>query len=191
MARGTDGMDDAALCGQLATDLDGGLEALVLAYQDRIYRFALRFCGSAQDAEEITQDAFVRAYHALKTYAPERIRALALRPWLYRITINVARNRARRKVLPIAEGVDEETVALTAAPAGQPDAMAERSQDRQRLATALAALPAHYREAIILRFVEGLSYDDTAAALGRPVGTVKSEVHRGLTRLRAIMGEQE
>jgi RNA polymerase sigma-70 factor, ECF subfamily len=199
MTRTTGEADDAALCSRLAVDIDGGLEALVLAYQNRIYRFALRFCANAQDAEEITQDAFVRAYNALKTYAPERITAMALRPWLYRITINVARNRTRRKVLPIADDVagdltgdvDETSAALTIAPAGEPDVMAERSQDRQRLAVALAALPGRYREAIILRYIEDLSYEDAAAALGRPAGTIKSDVHRGLARLRAIMGETE
>ena len=74
----------------LARDLDGSFERLVLAYQDRLYAFALRFCGNREDAEEVAQDAFVRAYRALKTYPADRVRALALRAWLYRIALNVA-----------------------------------------------------------------------------------------------------
>src|SRR5450432_2399213 len=81
----------------LANDLDGHFEALVLAFQDRLYGFALRFCANREDAEEIAQDAFVRAYRALQKYPPDRIRSLSLRAWLYQIALNVARNRFRRK----------------------------------------------------------------------------------------------
>src|SRR5215204_5011396 len=72
-------------------------ESLVTAYQERIFRFALRYCGNREDAEETAQDAFVRAYRALQTYPPDRRRGLNLRAWLYTITLNVARNRVRRK----------------------------------------------------------------------------------------------
>ena len=81
----------------LAEDLDGQFELLVRTYQDRLYSFALRLSRSREDAEEIAQDAFVRAYRALKTYAPERIAALSLRAWLYQIALNVTRNRFRRR----------------------------------------------------------------------------------------------
>ena len=83
----------------IANDLDGTFEELVRVYQDRLFSYALRLTGRREDAEEVAQDAFVRAYRALGTYPAERIRALALRPWLYRITLNVARNRFRGKKL--------------------------------------------------------------------------------------------
>ncbi|MER3459109.1 MAG: RNA polymerase sigma factor, partial [Chloroflexota bacterium] len=88
-------MDD--LAAQLATGVDSHFERLVLAYQDRLYAFALRLSANPQDAEEIVQDAFVRAYHALKRYEAERIRTMALKPWLYQIALNVFRNRARTR----------------------------------------------------------------------------------------------
>src|SRR6202162_888028 len=88
---------EAALEAALAEDLEGCFEKLVREYQDRLYSFAHRLAGNSEDAEEITQDAFVRAYRAMKTYEAERIRALSLKAWLYQITLNVARNLRRRK----------------------------------------------------------------------------------------------
>ena len=88
----------------LACDVDRQFERLVLAYQDRLYGFVLRLSGSPRDAEEITQDAFIRAYHALVRYPKERIQALALRPWLYQIALNAFRNARRGKKLAVTSG---------------------------------------------------------------------------------------
>src|SRR6266567_844722 len=92
-------IDEQSLSAHLAADLEGHFEHLVRTYQGRLYSFALRLTGSRQDAEESTQDAFVRAYRALQGYAEERRRALRIRPWLYQITLNVVRNRVRRPML--------------------------------------------------------------------------------------------
>src|SRR5688572_25900883 len=90
--------DDERLASRLASDLDASFEDLVQAFQDRLFGFALRLTGRAQDAEDVTQDAFVRAYRALERYPTEQRRTLQLKAWLYRITLNVVRNRARRPV---------------------------------------------------------------------------------------------
>ena len=87
-------MDDTELVLRLARDLDGSFEALVQAHVDRCHAIALRL-GNPHDAEEITQDALVRAYRALAGYDPDRIRELRLRPWLTTIVLNLCRNRAR------------------------------------------------------------------------------------------------
>src|SRR5437899_5955060 len=92
-------IDEQSLSAHLAVDLDGHFEHLVRSYQDRMYAFALRLTGSRQDAEESTQDAFVRAYRALERYPRERRRELHLRAWLYQILLNVGRNRVRRRKL--------------------------------------------------------------------------------------------
>src|SRR6266702_2398549 len=84
------------LSAELAADLDKHFEHLVRTFQDRLYGFTLRLTGSRQDAEESTQDVFVRAYRALEKYPEERRRDLRLRPWLYQIALNVVRNRVRR-----------------------------------------------------------------------------------------------
>lgn len=176
----------------LAGDVDGTFERLVRVFQDRLYSFAHRLCGSREDAEEVAQDAFVRAYRALKSYPPERIRALALQAWLYRITLNVARNRRRRKRIPQVS-IENGGAAGEAAqrawdspddPDSRPDSRLERGQQRANLASLVATLPERYRSAIILRYVEGLTLDEVADVLKQPVGTTKSNVHRAVNMLR-------
>jgi RNA polymerase sigma-70 factor (ECF subfamily) len=173
---------EPTLADRLAVDLDGAFEAVVLALQRPVYRFAYRYCGNAQDAEEIAQDAFVRAYGALRGYEPERIRALTLMPWLLTIAVNVARNRVRGKRLPTddLDGVDEPL----ASGADEPERISERRELSDRLAEALLDLPPRYRAPVILRHVLGMSYDEIAETLEQPQGTVKSNVHRGVQLLR-------
>ena len=93
-------MDDDELTERLARDLDASFEALARAHADRCYSIALRTLGDPHDAEEVAQDALVRAYRALATYPADRIRALRLRPWLATIVLNLCRNRVRRHVPP-------------------------------------------------------------------------------------------
>ncbi len=173
-------MSDLAV--RLAEDLDGTFETLVLELQGPVFRFAYRYCGNAQDAEEIAQDAFVRAYQALQGYAPERIAALKLLPWLLTITVNLSRNRVRKKQLPAVslDGI-EEPVAERAA---EPEQIGARNELADRLIEALRELPPRYRSAVILRHVLGLGYEEIAATLDQPAGTAKSNVHRGVHLLR-------
>jgi RNA polymerase sigma-70 factor (ECF subfamily) len=165
----------------LADDLDGHFEEMVLAYQERIYRFALRLAGNSQDAEEIAQDAFVRAYRALKQYPRERVHSLILRPWLYQICLNVFRNHVRRRTLQVVPldgdlyaGSDRE----------RPERVAEVAEGNRELANLLAALPERYRAAVVLRHIEELGIAEIATVLKQPEGTVKSNIHRGMQLLR-------
>ncbi|HZU11432.1 MAG TPA: RNA polymerase sigma factor [Chloroflexota bacterium] len=176
--------DDRALCDALAADLDGNFEHLVISWQDRLYRFALRVSGSPSDAEEIAQDAFVRCYRALQGYMPDRIRALSLRAWLYRITLNVARNRLRRRTPP------GEELGEHAAGTPDPGMLAVRAERVRDLQQALTLLPEVPRAAVVLRYVEELSYGEIAGVLGIPEGTARSHVHRGLRTLRELMTEE-
>src|SRR5258708_12099571 len=112
-------IDEQSLSAHLAADLDGHFEHLVRTYQDRLYSFALRLTGSRQDAEESTQDAFVRAYRALHSYPEDRRRAMRLRPWLYQITLNTVRNRVRRPML-VTVAVEGPVANALAPPAHQP-----------------------------------------------------------------------
>jgi RNA polymerase sigma-70 factor (ECF subfamily) len=183
---------DETLREGLAVDLDGSFEGLVRAYQDRLYSFALRVTRNPQDAEEVAQDAFVRAYRALGTYGAERIRALALRAWLYRITLNVARNRLRGKK-PRVVSLDHprdgaETVWEPADdPSERPDARYEAGRARADIETLVQQLPKRYREPLVLRYVEGLRLDEVAKILRQPLGTAKSNVHRAIVALRESM----
>jgi RNA polymerase sigma-70 factor, ECF subfamily len=181
---------DQGLAAQLAVDLDGYFETLVRTYQDRLYGFALRLTGSRQDAEESTQDAFVRAYRALEHYPAERRRELRLRPWLYQIVLNVVRNRVRRTV-PVTMPVDGPVANGLLAPlAEQPEPTALRREHQDHLARAIARLPSRYASAVVLRHVHGLSYAEAAEVLNQPVGTTKSDVHRGLAMLRQAIAPE-
>jgi RNA polymerase sigma-70 factor (ECF subfamily) len=189
-------VDDQVLVQTLVDDLEAGFEAVVHAYQRRLYAFALRLTGSPRDAEEIAQDAFVRAYRALAGYDAERIIALKVRAWLFQITVNVARNRARgRRVseVPLApvDGDAPRPIDVPADDAEQPDAVAERRDDEAHLATIVAALPERYRAAVVLRHVQGFQYQEIATILGQPAGTVKSNVHRGVALLREAIGDHD
>jgi len=178
-------MDDQTLLSGLARDLDGSFEALVRGHQDRVYSICLRLLGNTADAEEIAQDTFVRAYRALATYAPDRVRALQLRGWLATIAIRRCRSAAARRrsaTVPLEPGHP----ALPAAPAAEtPHLHLVGQESRRRWAALLAGLPDRYRTVLVLRHIDELSYAEIAALLGKPEGTVKAQVHRGLALLRA------
>jgi RNA polymerase sigma-70 factor (ECF subfamily) len=183
-------MDDD-LCAALARDLDATFAALVGAHEGRLYSIALRLLGDPRDAEEVAQDAFVRAYRALATYEPVRIRELRLRPWLAAIVVNLARNRATRRRQPPSVSLDGpapdgSTVAdrLPSSQAAEPAASVERRERAEHWASLLKALPDRYRAPIVLRHIDGLSFTEMSDALGRPEGTLKAQVHRGLALLR-------
>jgi RNA polymerase sigma factor (sigma-70 family) len=178
---------------RLALDLDGSFEELVLVHQRLVYGLALRVVADPADAEEVAQDTFVRAYHALAGYDTERVAAMRLRPWLAQIALNLARNRRRRRpppARPLEDG-DGRPVPVAAPAAAQPDQLAERRQEWEQLAELLNGLPRGWREAVVLRHVEGLPYTEVAEVLGRPVGTVKTHVHRGVRQLRATLEARE
>jgi RNA polymerase sigma factor (sigma-70 family) len=182
-----DVMDDTTLAERLARDLDGSFEALVHAHVDRCYAIALRVLGNPHDAEEVAQDALVRAYRALSGYEPDRIRELRLRAWLATIVVNLCRNRRRRRALPVTPlGPLIEAGAEPAADASfDPATLASRAEARERLGALLAMLPERYRIPVVLRHVDDLSYAELSLVLGRPEGTLKAQVHRGLAMLRA------
>jgi len=154
-------------------------ERLVRDNQDRVYAVSLALTGNRHDAEEVAQDTFMRAYKALATYPPERVRELKQRAWLHRITVNVVRNRVR--------GVRPRLVELNGSEpssASGPEEDVIRKLEVDALASRVAGLPPRYREAVVLRHIHELSYAEAAEALGQPVGTVKANVHRGLKMLR-------
>jgi RNA polymerase sigma-70 factor, ECF subfamily len=161
-------------------------EELVRAYQGIAFRTAYVLAGSAADAEEAAQDAFVKAYRALW-----RFRAGApFKPWLLRIVANEARNRRR-------SGGRRTALALRAAlmPSGEaapsPEAALIDAERREGLIAALDRLADSDREAIACRYFLDLSETETAAALGIRRGTVKSRLSRALERLRTELGEVE
>ncbi|MFN2529257.1 MAG: RNA polymerase sigma factor [Candidatus Baltobacteraceae bacterium] len=169
-------------------------ESIVDDYQRRLYGFALRMTGNREDAEEIVQDAFVRAYRALGKMSSEQRAELRLQPWLYTITLNVTRNRLRsKKPTNVAlDALADPDALLRATSEGppQPEAIVERDADMVLVEKALLQLPMHLRAAATLRFIEGRSHPEIAEILNQPIGTVKSHVHRAVRILRRILGPQ-
>ena len=182
---------DAHLAVRLAADLDRAFPALVADHANRLYTIALRALGEPRDAEEVAQDALVRAYRAMAGYPPERIAELRLRPWLASIAVNLAHNRRRRhadrrpphQLEPLLDAGFDPT---DGSARSGPTATARREAITE-LASVLLELTPAVREAVILRHVDGLSVAETAEALGRPEGTVKAQVARGLERLRILL----
>lgn len=174
------------LCDQLAGDVETGFPVLVARHQDAVFGTALRCTGHWQDAEEIAQETFVRAYRSLCAWDAERIRALRPRAWLCTIAVNLMRNRARdggrRPATSTLEGVADPRD-----PAEGPESRAARAAVARALGAALATLPPSHREAVVLRHVAGLGYAEIAAVVGAPVGTVKAHVHRGLRSLAEVL----
>jgi RNA polymerase sigma-70 factor (ECF subfamily) len=173
---------------RLAADLDGSFGDLVREHQDLVFGVALRVVRDGSSAEDVAQEAFVRAYRALKKYPAERVAQLKARPWLAQITLNLARNhiRGQRQL----DNVDDIRGRLPTAEDG-PVRLAERRDDRRMWARLLAGLPDRYRQAVALRHVDGLSYEELSETLNKPVGTVKSDVHRGITLLRAAYDAEQ
>ena len=171
-----------------------GFEKIVDEFQRRLYGFALRMTGNREDAEEIVQDAFVRAFRALGKMTPEQRAELRLQPWLYTITLNVTRNRLRSK-RPTNVALDslaDPDALLNHTQEGpeQPEAIVQRGADMVLVEQALLQLPMHLRAAATLRFIEGHSHPEIAEILEQPIGTVKSHVHRAVRILRRILGPQ-
>jgi RNA polymerase sigma-70 factor, ECF subfamily len=163
---------------------------LVLGHQDRLYTIALRMLGDGRDAEEVTQDALVRAYRALATYDRERIEMLQLRPWLTTIVLNLCRNRARRSTAPSVplDATEDDRSGPQLVNRDERDVPHDAALRREAArwwAQLVASLPVTYRAVVVLRHVDGMSYAEMSIALGRPEGTLKAQVHRGVALLRA------
>jgi RNA polymerase sigma-70 factor (ECF subfamily) len=159
--------------------------ALVRLHQDRIYRQLLNLTGSREEALELAQEVFIKAWEALPAWRPDA----QFHTWLHRIASNVAMDVLRRRKLvqfvPMEDDYD--------APADQPGPEAQLlgKQRLRSLDAALARLPHEQREIVLLREVEGLSYDELAAALGIDQGTVKSRLARARVALAGLYGRTE
>ena len=181
--------DIESLPAALAAHLNRAFPDLVRALQDDVFSGALRMTGNRSDAEEITQETFVRAYRALGDYPAGRIGDLRLRGWVWTIAANLCRNRARARRRRPEEALPDAAPVLDTGPG--PEQLALGALERERLAAHLGALSWPMRSAVVLRHVVGLGYEEIAAVLERPAGTVKADVHRGLGRLRDSLEEEQ
>ncbi|HEX5117911.1 MAG TPA: RNA polymerase sigma factor [Pseudonocardiaceae bacterium] len=172
----------------LVHDLDTGFVLLFDKYRRIVFSTALRIGSGRADAEDVTAEAFLRAYRALAGYRPDQILALKLRTWLLTITLNACRNQQRDAGRqPACEPWDEvdEQVDRPDERVDVEQAIADSETSRE-LAASLAALPDHQHVAVVLRHVVDLPIAEIATVVGRSPGTVKSDISRALARLRRL-----
>ena len=183
-------MDEAQL---VERSREGDLEAfnaIVVAYQDRVYNLCLRMLGSPPAAEDAAQEAFLSAYRNVG-----RMRGANVRSWLLRIASNACidelRRRRRRPQVSleapsVRDGDDERPLEL-ADPAAGPEQVTVTGEVSEALQAQLQRLPPDQRLAVILCDIEGLSYNEIAVSMASSVGTVKSRISRGRARLREAL----
>ncbi|WP_243634360.1 sigma-70 family RNA polymerase sigma factor [Roseicella frigidaeris] len=180
MAR--DEASDAELMAWAAAGDRAAFGVLVARHGDRTLRLALRVLGRTEEAEEVAQEAFLRAWQAAASFDPGRARFTT---WLHRITLNLAIDRGRRRGRATEAG--EEALALLADPAPGPEAAAAAAEDHAALAGALARLPARQRAAIALAYEEGLSGAEAAAMLDVSERALEGLLRRARLMLRRLM----
>jgi RNA polymerase sigma-70 factor, ECF subfamily len=162
-------------------------EIIVAQYQPKLHGFVRRFAGNREDAEEIVQDTFMRAYRALSAMSRKERRGLHLRAWLYTIARNTALNFIRKKTPPCVSMIGIEAAErqlLHLIEYETPEAIAIERASLEKIERTLRQLPNHLREVARLRFIEDQSETQIARASGRPIGTVKSQLRRALIAMR-------
>jgi RNA polymerase sigma-70 factor, ECF subfamily len=167
-------------------------DELVHRYKDRVYNVIYRFVGNHEDALDVSQEVFVRAYRGISEFRG----TAQVYTWLYSIAANLARNRlrdsgrkGRDKGVSLEQITDESRVSTAAG--RDPRGEAERREMDEVLQRCLTELPEHYRLAFVLRTFDSLSYEEIAESLGCPVGTVKSRINQARTLLRGRLHELE
>lgn len=178
----------------LANDLDYYFKQMILVYQKQLYLFVLRQTRSPQEAEDIVQEALIRAYYALDAYPPWKIAALQLRPWLYKITANVLYSQRRKpgvRVMPLNQLEEDSLQEIEDSGIELPEQELERAELRGELQKLLDALPGVYRAALALYYLGGFNSQEIADLCGEPVGTIKARIHRGLLLLRKSIDSEK
>jgi RNA polymerase sigma-70 factor (ECF subfamily) len=157
-------------------------DEVVRTHSARVYRLAYRLTGNVPDAEDLTQEVFVRVFRSLPSYTPGTFEG-----WLHRITTNLFLDMARRKQRIRFEGLGEDAAGRLSGDELTPAQAFDARHLDGDVQDALAALAPEYRAAVVLCDIEGLSYEEVAVTLGVKLGTVRSRIHRGRAQLRVAL----
>ena len=180
-------MTEQELIGAARQGDEGAFEELVRQYEKRVYHLALRMCGDQEDAWEIAQEAFLSVWRGLRFFRGES----AFSTWVYRLTSNAAidylRRQNRQKALEGVSLDDQETLTEPQDHSPSPQQQAELGELRENLQEGLMALSAEHRQVLLLRELQGLSYEEIGRELDLDLGTVKSRIARGREKLRKIL----
>ena len=161
-------------------------EEIVRAHSARVYRLAYRLTGNQHDAEDLTQEVFVRVFRSLSSYTPGTFEG-----WLHRITTNLFLDGARRRQRIRFEGLGDDVAQRLPGTDLTPAQVWDERHFDGDIQEALRALPPDYRAAVVLCDIEGFSYEEIAATMGVKLGTVRSRIHRGRAQLRAALAHRE
>ena len=153
---------------------------LVAEHSARVYRLAYRLTGNRQDAEDLTQDVFIRVFRSLGTFEG----------WLHRITTNLFLDRVRRKTRLRMDGFGEGAEDRLLSSEVQPESAVHDANFDPDIEAALSSLSEEFRVAVVLCDIEGLSYEEISDVLGIKLGTVRSRIHRGRTQLREALAHR-
>jgi RNA polymerase sigma-70 factor (ECF subfamily) len=154
-------------------------DEIVREHSSRVFRLAYRLTGNRHDAEDLTQEVFVRVFRSLSTYTPGTFEG-----WLHRITTNLFLDRARRKQRIRFEGFPDDAPERMASDEPTPAATYDDRLLDADIQVALDSLPPEYKAAVVLCDIEGMTYEEISAALNIKIGTVRSRIHRGRAQLR-------
>ena len=160
-------------------------EQVVRDHSARVYRLAYRLSGNPQDAEDLTQEVFVRVFRSLETYTPGTFEG-----WLHRITTNLFLDQVRRKQRIRFDALGDDAGDRLASREAGPAQVYDDTHFDDDVQRALDALPPDFRAAVVLCDIEGLSYEEIAATLGIKLGTVRSRIHRGRSQLREALAHR-
>ena len=159
--------------------------ALVSQFSERVYNHAYRMLGNREEAEEATMDVFLKIHKGLADFRGDA----QLSSWIWKITANVclSRRAIKRVATVFRESEEIEEIVVDLEPASNPEELFVKEESRERLARFIAELPEHEAAAITLFYLEEMKYEEIAAVLGLPSGTVATALHRGRERLRRKM----
>jgi RNA polymerase sigma-70 factor (ECF subfamily) len=160
-------------------------DEVVRQHSGRVYRLAYRLTGNQHDAEDLTQEVFIRVFRSLATYTPGTFEG-----WLHRITTNLFLDTVRRKQRVRLDTLADDATERLPSVAPGPDRLLLDGMLEADVQAALDALPPDFRAAVVLCDIEGLSYEEIAATLGIKLGTVRSRIHRGRAQLRAALSHR-
>ncbi|HYO41480.1 MAG TPA: RNA polymerase sigma factor SigE [Nocardioidaceae bacterium] len=160
-------------------------DEIVAQHSARVYRLAYRLTGNPHDAEDLTQEVFVRVFRSLSTYTPGTFEG-----WLHRITTNLFLDQARRKAKIRFDALADDADSRIPSRATAPDTQVLDGVFDEDVESALSALPPDFRAAVVLCDIEGLSYEEISDVLGLKLGTVRSRIHRGRTMLRKALAHR-
>jgi RNA polymerase sigma-70 factor (ECF subfamily) len=160
-------------------------DEVVRTHSARVYRLAYRLTGNKADAEDLTQEVFVRVFRSLSTYTPGTFEG-----WLHRITTNLFLDGVRRKARVRFDPLPDDAERVPGKDPSPAQVIDERLFDPD-VQAALDQLPAEFRAAVVLCDIEGLTYDEIAATLGIKLGTVRSRIHRGRAQLRRALADRD